>query len=841
MNLLMVSTCLFFDVWLVLTAFHPIRTKQRFPIRFPNFQMKNLSRLHSLSFVVFLVCCCITLKLNAQQATAPKDESLPNSSNAKMKNSEGTEFWLCFMRNFHEDNDRTTDPLTLELFITSNQDAKVLIEIDGLNIKRNIQIKGGTVGSVTLDERVELDSAAPIQRKAIHITSDNPIAVYGLNRRFQSTDTYLALPLSVLGKEYRAIGYNKLSQDLVSEMAVIATEDNTEVTIIPTARMATGQNDGQPYTVKLRKGDVYQCMSDFGTPGTSDLTGTLIKSNKKISVFSGHSCAYVPYTIGTCNHLVEQMPPINSWGKHFYVGGLKGRSAYTLRVLANEPRTRVFESSKLVAVLDAGEFYEDIRVTTDVQITTDKPVLVAQYSQGFKNRDSVGDPMMILVSPTQQFVKNYRIATPVNGTWDHYMNLIVPSNEIASIRLDGQPISSSEFRAFGISRYSIAQVKIDFGTHTVTGASPFGLYLYGFGYRNEAFDAYGNMGGQSFIELENIKDTLQPISESRQSKTGLVLIIRDDRNTDRGLRSVKVVYAQGLTATVPTIEEGTPIVQFNIRPVANGVDGRMVLQATDLAGNTTSITVCYTFDTRTEQYGFKICPEGEDCDESPTWTLGIFANYTASFHDADFGRAGNIVANGRFGSATGSGGFFGFIATRRISNRLALSGRLGVETIGGTLQAPDSVIGRTRDPNNPSVLLPYQEERLLTLNSAVLTFSVVAEYYINKSFYLVGGAKAMLNASKGVTLERRIIQPSGFQFLSSNSNTITEPTDALETMNIFRVGLTGGVGFTIPLVSKMSAFAEVLYTHPISGILAGSDGSWKISHVNVLAGLRFKL
>ena len=323
-----------------------------------------------------LILSSFSLSLRSQDA----DES----GFVHMKNSEGTDFWLCFMKNYKEGSDQSSnDQLTLQLFFTANETSEVTVEIEGIKYRRNLIVKGGTVATLMIDERVQLSTTNAPQKMSIHVSSDFPISVYGLNRRFQTTDTYLALPVSVLGKEYRAVCYNKLSQDLISQVAVVATEDQTDLTIVPRAQVLGGYEAGKPYVIHLQRGEVYQFVADFSAVGLGDLTGTLISSNKRISVFSGHSCAYVPTGITACNHLVEQLPPVSAWGKHFYVGMLKGRSRYTLRVVAHENHTKVFEDSRLVSVLSAGEFYENLNVRKHVQITADRPVLVAQYSQGF--------------------------------------------------------------------------------------------------------------------------------------------------------------------------------------------------------------------------------------------------------------------------------------------------------------------------------------------------------------------------------------------------------------------------------------------------------------------------
>nr|MBP6510137.1 IgGFc-binding protein [Candidatus Kapabacteria bacterium] len=256
------------------------------------------------------------------------------------KNSEGREFWLCFMKNFREagqrDPQNRQEALRLQLFLTSSFDATVRIEIEEIQYDNTITIKANTVVNVQIPARAQVRAVETGERLAVHVTADTTISVYGLNSRFQTTDTFLGLPVSVLGTDYRAVGYTKLASDLLSAVSIVATEDETEVTIVPTVATSTGRPAGRPFTARLRKGDVYTIGARWESIGACDLTGTSITSNKKIAVFSGHNCAYVPPKVEACNHLVEQLPPVSAWGKHYYLGMLKERSKYTYRVIASQ-------------------------------------------------------------------------------------------------------------------------------------------------------------------------------------------------------------------------------------------------------------------------------------------------------------------------------------------------------------------------------------------------------------------------------------------------------------------------------------------------------------------------
>jgi adhesin/invasin len=433
-------------------------------------------------------------------------------------NEEGTEFWVCFEKNFKEPEARqerkferndidsngkvfsisvdygaeTEDKsLTLELFISSSTDNKVIIENKALNYYREVNIKAGTVEKIDIEKSFQIIENEKPAQLSLHIKSEKNITINGLNRRFQTTDSFTALPIECLGIEYMVM-CSELSDGLQSQFAIISTEDNNEIELF------ASKNYNLPeQKIKLNKGEVYQIAS---TPepsdylqSTNDLTGTLIKSKKKIAVFSGHQCAYIPNKTIACNHLVEQIPPVNSWGNKFYLGAMAKRSKYTLRVLASEDNTNIIINSEKVATINKGQFYENHKSGDNIIIETSKPALVAQFSQGFRNGDSIGDPMMMLIRSVKDFRKSYRFATPIQGSWNHYINVTVPKEAFSNLTIDGIKMEPNLFKPYKDSAYLIGQIQIQYGTHLIECTQPFGICSYGFGFGDDSYDAYGNM------------------------------------------------------------------------------------------------------------------------------------------------------------------------------------------------------------------------------------------------------------------------------------------------------------------------------------------------------------
>lgn len=767
--------------------------------------------------------------------------ALPTVAQSKARNSEGTEFWLCFMRNFRDGQTQNRigkqDQLRLQLFLTSSKDANARIMIDGLEYDQTVRINANTVVNIQLPSRAMLSSTQQTERLAVLVTADVPISVYGLNSRHQTTDTYMGLPKDALGTEYRAMAYEKLSQELLSQIAIIATEDGTEVKITPSTATQKNNPAGKTFSIRLRKGDVYVIPAKYEVTGKSDLTGTLMESNKPIAVFSGHQCAYVPISIEACNHLIEQLPPINSWGKHFYLGMLKQRSRYAYRVLASENNTRVFEDARLVAVLRAGQHHESSSVRTHIQLTADKPILVAQYSHGFKNGDSVGDPMMILVSPTQQFLKEYRFATPISGDWHHYINIVTPTGAITDIRLNGRRLDTTMFTRLGESRYSIGQISVPYGTHVLRGSEPLGLYSYGFGYGADAYDAYGNMGGQNFEEIVEQPDTLAPLADGRTEKDYFMVTFRDDRANDRGIKRVTTAENTAMDITMPKIDEGTPHVTAKVKPFSTTGAGRVTFSTEDVAGNTSLYTVCYMYDATVERFNYTITSGfNVACDAEPLWYAGLQATYIHSFHSPDLTTTGNVTGMTPF--STGQGTRLGAMLSggRRVTGSLTVSGRLSFGSPGGVMTSPDTVKGQMLDTRTGK-WEDYREGIQMQIMAPYLTLGAFAEITPMRAIYVMAGLHAGIPMGAAIKLERTIISPLYAEFQNGERQQ-AGTTNTLSSLSSIVFGGTLGVGFTYPITFRVSAVIETLYTTYFNSLV--SDGMWSYDAISFNAGLRYR-
>ncbi|MDH5603507.1 MAG: HYR domain-containing protein, partial [Cyclobacteriaceae bacterium] len=420
-------------------------------------------------------------------------------THAQKPDSKGREFWLAFPANLGIAN--------LTLFISSETITNGNVSIPGISFNQTFSVSPGVITSITLPSSIAISTSNVIENKGIYITANDEITIYGLNRLPYTTDAYLALPVDILGTQYLSIGY-KGGFNGGEYFSIVATQNNTTVTIIPKIS-TSGKTAGIPYSINLNQGQTYQ-LKAFG----GDLSGSIISSTAPIAVLGGNVCANVPINSTACDHLIEQLTPIDSWGKSFVTVPLKSRRGDTFRILASENNTTLTIDHNSPVLLNKGQYYETILYNAAV-INADKPLLVTQYSNGSSFDGVNADPFMMLIPPYEQYEGKYTVTTPASGFSRNYINLVSPSTGIGSITINSNPISSSQFTRIGNTDLYSAQIDINSGTYQLNGTQPFGAFVYGF----DNYDSYGYPGGTSLAPIASIS-SLEVIAESNTTSEG---------------------------------------------------------------------------------------------------------------------------------------------------------------------------------------------------------------------------------------------------------------------------------------------------------------------------------
>ncbi len=477
---------------------------------------------------------------------------LPNLTFSKVeivKDSKGTDFWFTFLPNYHNNWDHM-DPRrrygdSLYIFIATSEPTKGTIEYvdrqgqvfftnfeitdpSQMYIFRipsyNFALLGYNESSFLLDQSNASVQTERVATNAFHITSDKEISVYGLSQANTTSDAFLVLPTDVLGNRYFILSYNSDGirsgnildgQSTPSEFAIVAVEDNTNVTIYPKAE--TYRFGIQTQKINLNKGEVYLVQARISTQNlNSDLTGTEIISSKPIAVFAGHQRATIPYTtrFSTPNPsrdiLIEQLPPVSTWGKNSIVVPFaksrneipSGESIY--RVLAAEDETVITVNGVRVATLSQGGFYEGT-LDRPYYISSNKPILVGAYKKTCGTGPSyLGDPFFAIMPPMEQYLDEYRVLNAQASEIDipkvyqeQYISVIIPKVSWQSFRIDGSTLSLSDIIDVPGSQHVYANIRVSDGVHFLKADTSFGIVVYGYGNAN----SYGYIGGSNFLRL----------------------------------------------------------------------------------------------------------------------------------------------------------------------------------------------------------------------------------------------------------------------------------------------------------------------------------------------------
>lgn len=424
-----------------------------------------------------------------------------NLSTRDALDSKGTEFWLMFPANYYQ--------VSVYVDITSDVNASGTVAVPGLGFSTPFTVVANTVTRVNLPINSMVTAYGSIEAKGIHITSDVEINVYGMNRAQYTTDGFLGLPVDVLDNDYLNIAYAGIQP----EFGIVSPYDNNTITITPTVSTYSGNPAGVPFNIVLDQGETYMVAAG------GELTGSIITGSMPIAVFGADLCTNVPAGYCCCDHIVEQLSPVSTWGETFVTRPLSGRNNGDVwRFLASENATQLSINGIVVANLNFGGYYQTV-LTASSFVSSNNPILAVQYSTS-QDWDGVNsDPFMMIVPPYQQFLGGYVFSTPQSGFATNYFNSSVQNSGVTGMVLDGSPLNPGAYAAIGASGYSVASFPVNINTsHTLsnTSGSPSGLNLYGF----DSWDSYGYPGGQAFGAVATVTNLdLTPVNGSAQVGT----------------------------------------------------------------------------------------------------------------------------------------------------------------------------------------------------------------------------------------------------------------------------------------------------------------------------------
>lgn len=414
--------------------------------------------------------------------------------------NEGTDFWMGFM----EHHDRGINTMVVMVTATAATNGVVSMPLTGWS--RSFSVAANQVSLITVPREAENMGSESPSNKAIHLTAEDPVSVYIHQYHSFRAEATVVLPTEVIDQEYYVMSYPGIFSDgeqFPSQFLLVGTQDDTEVKITLSDNTLNGKTAGSNFTVKLKAGQTYQVQT---ARAGEDLTGTFIRSDKKLAVFAGCRWVEIPTGCTFRDNLLEQMYPVNTWGKLF-VTIPSAKVTYDIyRIMAAEDDTHIEldGANPRVFELDAGQFVE-YQSNTPAFITADKPIVAAQYLIGSScNGLGIGDPAFVLLNSVEQTRTTVTLHnSSFQNILENYINIIAQTADVNNIRIDGKTIAEagSSFNPIGANPlFSYAQIRVQAGSHTIT-SSGCGVIATAYGYGE--IESYAYSGGASYLSIND--------------------------------------------------------------------------------------------------------------------------------------------------------------------------------------------------------------------------------------------------------------------------------------------------------------------------------------------------
>ena len=434
----------------------------------------------------------------------------------------------------------------------------------------DLVVEPGGLLSVNLSDLGQIEGTG-ISRKAYRITTTGKVSVHQFNPvnnlETHSSDATLLLPASALGTEYRFVGwpseevkvragFNPAPCDASSPcgdgfvcgdndycliqsfnrtaMSVIATgEGETTLSIdAPTTFLVANDEGleavylaGSEYPFTLNQGDILTLATQ--KQHGADLSGMYVSASQKIAVFSSNPCAMIPHSTFACDHIEQQLPPLDTWGKNYVVAKFtpRGTEPDIWRIVAGSNGTTLTSTPAIAALdgvsLGAGDSIQ-FEAKHNFTLEASSPVALAQFMVGSdypggnngcggafettfppqsasdrENCDipihstcnqAIGDPAFLLNVPTEQYRKDYTLLVPFDYL-ENYVTALVP--EGVELTVDGtdidESVTTSQNGATVISSdeitgttWRVVTLSLGAGVHRISASDNFGLIAYGY-------------------------------------------------------------------------------------------------------------------------------------------------------------------------------------------------------------------------------------------------------------------------------------------------------------------------------------------------------------------------
>lgn len=315
-----------------------------------------------------------------------------------------TDFWFVAPE---VDASHGDDPIFLRL-TTDSQTASVTISqpanLGGINLTQTIG--AGTTASINLTAFktiVENQPANTVLNYGIHIQSNTPITAYYEVANNLNPEIFPLKGNSALGQFFYLPGQNSYANQVgTSAFDIIATENNTTVTIIPNDAIV-GHAANTPFTITLNAGETFSCVST-NTSALATLAGSKITSDKPIAITHSDDSLF---NNGAWDLIGDQIVPVDILGTEYIA--VKGLATdERVFIVATENNTTFYLNGNIGSTvnINAGQLQSYPITGNAMYINSDKPIYVMHLSgHGAEMGDALLPPIECTGSDKVGFVR----------------------------------------------------------------------------------------------------------------------------------------------------------------------------------------------------------------------------------------------------------------------------------------------------------------------------------------------------------------------------------------------------------------------------------------------------
>lgn len=573
--------------------------------------------------------------------------SLPKMLGA---NNVGKEFYFAIPPCFEDESAGYAN--FIKIFITSASRTLVTVDIEG---------SGYYLAKMTIPNDVIEYNITPVQAqpytkmgrdpnvpertfpgRGIHITADQPLVVYVVIRYRYTSDGFLAIPVSSLGKEYIVAGWNVdamfravWNYKLPNICTITAAYNDTRVRFTlggnSFTKTAGGMKPGESKEFILNKGDVWAVAADTDE---GDLSGSKVIANKPIAVVTGNMCNNIPTGNQWCDYTVEMDIPTFTWGTDYHIPIVPGRKYPSIiRIFAKEPNTTIYRNGRQIGQIKQaggmeGNAYLTMRMgpmdvpPASIVMSGDKPIGVTLYNTGVQEDNYVqSDPFVMVMTPFQQYQKEITFCTPgIMGGQAfamNWVNLVYETDELGMmsddfefarvnagkfewVKLKARFPGIDEMFPYAVQGKNFARKTITLpgdGVYKIRSEKLFAAYSFGY----DSYDSYGFPTSAALADLEK-PDTNCPVPTYVVNCDGSVkgAQVKDMPDDDKIRSNLAMIVMDDLESFnytfkyIPFIAGETRTTSWELTVIDPEKDAQATITFADRVGNDTTIVIKYS-------------------------------------------------------------------------------------------------------------------------------------------------------------------------------------------------------------------------------------------------------